>query len=213
MNNIKTILICLIAIVATCAFCIGLIAMNEQSTTIKLSETCSIDIVGGYENIFESGLNRITVYDKFHNNKSVIVYSGANADFKEMMTFEMLKSMFVGDVQDTGAEPVKTQMDGHEAWVIYTGNSITHDNILIVSKNRDDCIKMYKSIKYNTNGAKQVNNTTVEKISNDNNPQANDNQQQNTANNNPQTLNPGKEAQARAQAQASNPNPARNSTR
>ena len=215
MNNIKTILICLIAIVATCAICIGLIAMNEQTTTIKLSETCSIDITGSYETISEYGLNRITVYDKFHNNKSVIIYSGANADLKEMMTFKMLKAMFVGDVLDTGAEPVKTKMDGNDAWVIYTGNNQTHDNILIISKNRDECIKMYKSIKYNTNGAKTVNNTTVEKISNDNNQQANDNQQQNTANNkkNPQTVNPGKEAQARTQSPIPSPSPSSNSTR
>lgn len=211
MNNIKTILICLIAIVATCAICIGLIAMNEQTTTIKLSETCTIDITGGYENIFEYGLNRITVYDKFHNNKSVIIHSGANADFKEMMTFSALKSMYVGDVLDTGAEPVKTQMDGNEAWVIYTGNNITHDNILIISKNRDECIKMYKSIKYNTNAAKQVNNTINVNEETVNHNDVNIKTPNN--NNNPQTLNPGKEAQARAQAQSSSPSPAGNSTR
>ena len=211
MNNVKTILICLIAIVATCAICIGLIAMNEQTTTIKLSETCSIDIAGSYENTFEYGLNRITVYDKLHNNKSVIVHSGANAGLQEVMTFSALKSMFVGNVYDTGAEPVKTQMDGHEAWVIYTGNNVTHDNILIISKNRDECIKMYKSIKYNINKAKPVNNTTtVEETVNHNDVNINT---QNSNNNNPQTLNPGKEAQASAQAQKSNPSPAGNSTR
>lgn len=215
MNTIKTILICLIAIMATCAFCIGLIAMNEQVTTVKLSETCSIDIAGEYDTVFENGMNQIKIFDKFNNKeyKSMIVYSNSNAGLQEIMTFAAFKSMFVGNTYDTGAEPIQTQWNGETVYVIYTGNNITHDNILIISKNRDDCIKMYKSIKYNTNEAtKQVNNTTNVNEETVNHNDVNINTPNNN-NNNPQTVNPGKEAQARAQAQKSSPSPAGNSTR
>lgn len=205
MNNIKTILICLIAIVATCAICIGLIAMNEQVTTIKLSETCSIDVIGEYDTVFENGMNQIKTFSKFNNKeyKSIIVYSGSNAGLNEVMTFAMFKSIFVGNTYDTGAEPVETQWNGETVYVIYTGNNITHDNILIISKNRDECIKMYKSIKYNTNKANN-NNATVEKISNDNNQQVNDNQQQNTTNNkeNEQTTYMGKDGKTHSMSEA-----------
>ena len=192
MNKIKTILICLIIIFATCAICTGLIMMNEKTTTLKLSETCSINITGEYDTVFENGMNQIKIFDKFNNKeyKSIVVYSGANAGMQEIITFGMFKSFFVGNAWDTGAEPVKTQWNGDTVYVIYTGNNITHDNILIISKNRDDCIKMYNSIKYNTNNATKntnntnITNTPVEKITNNNNQQqqTNDNQQQNTAN-------------------------------
>ena len=136
--------------------------MNEQTTTVKLSETCSIDVKGEFNTVFENGMNQIKIFDKFNNKeyKSIIVYSGANAGLQEITTFGMFKSFFVGDTWDTGAEPIKTEWNGETVYVIYTGNNITHDNILIISKNRDDCIKMYQSIKYNTNGAtnKTVNN-------------------------------------------------------
>ena len=144
MNKIKTILICLIIIFATCAICTGLIMMNEKTTTLKLSETCSINITGEYDTVFENGMNQIKIFDKFNNKeyKSIVVYSGANAGMQEIITFGMFKSFFVGNAWDTGAEPVKTQWNGDTVYVIYTGNNITHDNILIISKNRDDCIKM-----------------------------------------------------------------------
>ena len=190
MNKIKTILICLIAIVMTCAFCIGLIAMSEQTTTVKLSETCSINITGEYDTVFENGMNQIKIFDKFNNKeyKSIVVYSGANAGMQELVTFGMFKSFFVGNAWDTGAEPVKTDWNGTTVYVIYTGNNATHDNILIISKNRDDCIKMYNSIKYNTNNAtKNMNNTsnittTIKEETTNQQQQTNDNQQQNTAN-------------------------------
>ena len=172
MKNIKTILICLIIIFATCAICIGLIMMNEQTTTLKLSETCSIDVTGDFDTVFENGMNQIKIFDKFNNKeyKSMIAYSNsANAGLQEITTFGMFKSMFVGNAWDTGAEPIKTEWNGDTVYVIYTGNNATHDNILIISKNRDDCIKMYKSIKYNTNkSTNKTVNTTVEKISNNN---------------------------------------------
>lgn len=189
MNKIKTILICLIAIVMTCAFCIGLIAMSEQTTTVKLSETCSINITGEYDTVFENGMNQIKIFDKFNNKeyKSIVVYSGANAGMQEIMTFGMFKSFFVGNAWDTGAEPVKTQWNGDTVYVIYTGNNITHDNILIISKNRDDCIKMYNSIKYNINKTTTNNNTTnitttIKEETTNQQQQTNDNQQQNTVN-------------------------------
>lgn len=162
MNKIKTILICLIIIFATCAICTGLIMMNEKTTTLKLSETCSINITGEYDTVFENGMNQIKIFDKFNNKeyKSIVVYSGANAGMQEIITFGMFKSFFVGNAWDTGAEPVKTQWNGDTVYVIYTGNNITHDNILIISKNRDDCIKMYNSIKYNINKTTTNNNTT-----------------------------------------------------
>ena len=162
MNKIKTILICLIIIFATCAICTGLIMMNEKTTTLKLSETCSINITGEYDTVFENGMNQIKIFDKFNNKeyKSIVVYSGANAGMQEIITFGMFKSFFVGNAWDTGAEPVKTQWNGYTVYVIYTGNNITHDNILIISKNRDDCIKMYNSIKYNINKTTTNNNTT-----------------------------------------------------
>lgn len=187
MNRIKVILICLIAIMATCAFCIGLIAMNEQVTTVKLTETCSIDITGGYDTVFENGMNQIKTFNKLNTKeyKSIVVYSGANAGTQEVITFGMFKSFFVGNAWDTGAEPVKTQWNGDTVYVIYTGNNITHDNILIISKNRDDCIKMYKSIKYNT---KPVNNTTTTNEETVN---------INTANNNNQQENIGNEKEAK----------------
>lgn len=167
--------------------------MNEPTTTVKLSETCSINITGEYTTVFENGMNQIKIFDKFNNKeyKSIVVYSGANAGMQDIMTFGMFKSFFVGNAWDTGAEPVKTQWNGDTVYVIYTGNNITHDNILIISKNRDDCIKMYNSIKYNTNNATKnmnhtnITNTTVEKVSTNNNnnqQQTNDNQQQNTVN-------------------------------
>lgn len=190
MNKIKTILICLIIIFATCAICTGLIMMNEQTTTVKLSETCSINITGEYDTVFENGMNQIKIFDKFNNKeyKSIIVYSGANAGMQEIVSFGMFKSFFVGNAWDTGAEPVKTEWNGDTVYAIYTGNNATHDNILIISKNRDDCIKMYNSIKYNTNNATKnmnhtnITNTTVEKISN------NDNQQNNNNNNHAQSV-------------------------
>ena len=189
MNKIKTILICLIAIVMTCAFCIGLIAMSEQTTTVKLSETCSINITGEYDTVFENGMNQIKIFDKFNNKeyKSIVVYSGANAGMQEIMTFGMFKSFFVGNAWDTGAEPVKTQWNGDTVYVIYTGNNITHDNILIISKNRDDCIKMYNSIKYNINKTTTNNNTTnitttIKEETTNQQQQTNDKQQQNTVN-------------------------------
>lgn len=193
MNKIKTILICLIIIFATCAICTGLIMMNEQTTTVKLSETCSINITGEYDTVFENGMNQIKIFDKFNNKeyKSIIVYSGANAGMQEIVSFGMFKSFFVGNAWDTGAEPVKTEWNGDTVYAIYTGNNATHDNILIISKNRDDCIKMYNSIKYNTNNAtKNMNNTTnitttikEETTNQQNNDNTNNNQQQqNTAN-------------------------------
>ena len=160
-----------------------MILFNEPTTTVKLSETCSINVTGKVDTVFENGMNQIKIYDKLNNKeyKSIVVYSGANAGLQEVMTFGMFKSMFVGNAWDTGAEPVQTQWNGETVYVIYTGNNITHDNILIISKNRDDCIKMYKSIKYNTvnttNNTTSV-NTTVEKISTDNNKQANQQTQQ-----------------------------------
>lgn len=220
MNKIKTILICLIIILATCAICTGLFLMNEQTTTVKLSETCSINITGEYDTVFENGMNQIKIFDKFNNKeyKSIVVYSGANAGMQEIMTFGMFKSFFVGNAWDTGAEPVKTQWNGDTVYVIYTGNNITHDNILIISKNRDDCIKMYNSIKYNINKTTTNNNTTnitttIKEETTNQQQQTNDNQQESN-NNNLQTLNPGKEAQARAQAQSQKTSPSPvNSTR
>ena len=47
MNKIKTILICLI-IITTCIFCIGLVAINGQKTTVELSKICSIEVDGDY---------------------------------------------------------------------------------------------------------------------------------------------------------------------
>lgn len=183
MNKIKTILICLIIILATCAICTGLIMMNEKTTTVKLSETCSISITGEYDTVFENGMNQIKIFDKFNNKeyKSIVVYSGANAGMQEIVSFGMFKSFFVGNAWDTGAEPVKTEWNGDTVYAIYTGNNATHDNILIISKNRDDCIKMYNSIKYNTNNVTKnmnhtnITNTTVEEISNTNNNQQNNN--------------------------------------
>ena len=217
MNNIKVILICLIAIVATCAICIGLVAMNEQVTTVKLSETCSINITGEYDTVFENGMNQIKTFNKLNNKeyKSIVVYSGANAGKEEIITFGMFKSFFVGNAWDTGAEPVKTQWNGETVYAIYTGNNITHDNILIISKNRDECIKLYKSIKYNTNGTiKHVNNTTnITEVANHN-----DNINTSNNNNNPQTSN--QEKKAESYPAANNPTSAydlktssRNSTR
>lgn len=189
MNKIKTILICLIIILATCAICTGLFLMNEKTTTVKLSETCSINITGEYDTVFENGMNQIKIFDKFNNKeyKSIVVYSGANAGMQEIMTFGMFKSFFVGNALDTGAEPVKTQWNGDTVYVIYTGNNITHDNILIISKNRDDCIKMYNSIKYNINKTTTNNNTTnitttIKEETTNQQQQTNDNQQQNTVN-------------------------------
>lgn len=187
MNNVKTILICLIIIVATCAFCIGLIAMNEQVTTVKLTDTCSIDVIGEYKSTFENGMNQIKMFDKLNNQeyKGIIVYCNSNGGLQEIMTFATFKSIFVGNTYDTGAEPVKTEWNGETVYVTYSSNNLTHDNILIISKNRDECIKMYKSIKYNTNATKSVNNTTtdntVEHISNNN-------VQENNNNNNPEEL-------------------------
>lgn len=163
MNKIKTILICLIIIFATCAICTGLFLMNEKTTTVKLTETCSINITGEYNTVFENGMNQIKIFDKFNNKeyKSMVVYlNSANAGMQEIMTFGLFKSAFVGNTYDTGAEPVKTQWNGDTVYVIYTSNNITHDNILIISKNRDDCIKMYNSIKYNINKTTINNNTT-----------------------------------------------------
>ena len=190
MNRIKTILICLIIIFATCAICTGLFLMNEKTTTVKLSETCSINITGEYDTVFENGMNQIKIFDKFNNKeyKSMIVYSNSNnAGMQEIMTFGMFKSFFVGNAWDTGAEPVKTQWNGDTVYVIYTGNNITHDNILIISKNRDDCIKMYNSIKYNINKTTTNNNTTnitttIKEETTNQQQQTNDNQQQNTVN-------------------------------
>lgn len=164
--------------------------MNEPTTTVKLSETCSINITGEYDTVFENGMNQIKIFDKFNNKeyKSIVVYSGANAGMQELVTFGMFKSFFVGNAWDTGAEPVKTDWNGTTVYVIYTGNNATHDNILIISKNRDDCIKMYNSIKYNTNNAtKNMNNTTnitttIKEETTNQQQQTNDNQQQNTAN-------------------------------
>ena len=188
MNRIKTILICLIIIFVTSAICTGLILMNEKTTTLKLSETCSINITGEYNTVFENGMNQIKIFEKFNNKeyKSIVVYSGANAGMQEIVTFGMFKSFFVGNAWDTGAEPVKTEWNGDTVYAIYTGNNITHDNILIISKNRDDCIKMYNSIKYNINKTTTNNNptniTTTIKEETTQQQQTNDNQQQNTAN-------------------------------
>ena len=164
MNKIKTILICLIIIFATCAICTGLFLMNEKTTTVKLTETCSINITGEYNTVFENGMNQIKIFDKFNNKeyKSMVVYlNSANVGLQEITTFGLFKSAFVGNTYDTGAEPVKTQWNGDTVYVIYTSNNITHDNILIISKNRDDCIKMYNSIKYNINKTTTNNNNTT----------------------------------------------------
>lgn len=158
MNKIKTILICLIIIFATGAIIMGLIMTNEQTTILKISETCTINITGEYTPVFENGMNQIKIFDKFNKKeyKSMVVYINQNAGMQEIMTFGLFKSVFVGNTYDTGAEPIKTQWNGDTVYVTYSSNNITHDNILIISKNHDDCIKMYKSIKYDT---KSVNNT------------------------------------------------------
>lgn len=205
----------------TCAFCIGLIAMSEQTTTVKLSETCSIDVKGEFETVYENGLNQIKIYDKFNNKeyKSKIVYSGANAGMQEVVAFGMVKMAFVGDTWDTGAEPVKTQVNGETVYAIYTGNNITHDNILILSNNRDDCIKMYNSIKYNTNGAKKlINNTTIvkEEVVNYNinvNTSANNNKTQANYKSYEAPNGPTSKASIKAKTPSASPTPTVNSTR
>ena len=183
-----------------------MIIFNEPTTTVKLSETCSINVTGKVDTVFENGMNQIKIYDKFNNKeyKGLIAYSGANAGLQEVMTFGMFKSMFVGNAWDTGAEPIKTQWNGETVYVIYTGNNITHDNILIISKNRDECIKMYKSIKYNT--AKATNNTgvntTVEKISSDDNQQVTNNNNNEAQNNKEQTTYVGKDGKTHTMEEA-----------
>lgn len=180
MNKIKTILICLI-IIATCTFCIGLVAINGQKTTVELSKTCSIEVDGDYNltNI-GNGISQLKNSNLFGEKAIIYYFNSENKGFGEIIVFGALKTPLVDNTFDTGVNPVQTTYNGQTVYVCYMANNITHDNILIIAKNRDECIKIYKSIKYNTNKANN-NNTTVEHINHEdtsNNKVSESNQQQ-----------------------------------
>ena len=178
MNKIKTILICLIIIFVTCAFCTGLFLMNEQTTTIKLSETCTIGVRGTVDlNNIGNGISQLKINNLF-GEAIIYHFNSENKGANEVLAFAALKTPLCGNTFDTGANPIQTTYNGQTVYICYTSNNITHDNILIISKNRDDCIKMYNSIKYNTKQVNNTTNTTVEKLSNN----TDNSQQQNTTN-------------------------------
>lgn len=146
--------------------------LNEPTNTIELSNTCNITITGKIEPTTNNGFNQLIIKDNFNNPKGGILhFNSAGKGLAESTAFGLAKSAFVGTTADTGANPIQTTINGTTYYVIYTGNNNSHDNILIFHKDKDECIKIYKSIKYSTNhnnnNTTQV-NTTVEKISNNN---------------------------------------------
>lgn len=145
--------------------------INEPTNTIELSNTCNITITGKIEPTTNNGFNQLIIKDNFNNPKGGILhFNSAGKGLAESTTFGLTKSAFVGTTADTGANPIQTTINGTTYYVIYTGNNNTHDNILIFHKDKDECIKIYNSIKYSTNHNNNTTgvNTTVEKISNNN---------------------------------------------
>lgn len=181
--------------------------INEPTNTIELSNTCNITITGKIEPTTNNGFNQLIIKDNFNNPKGGILhFNSAGKGLAESTTFGLTKSAFVGTTADTGANPIQTTINGTTYYVIYTGNNNTHDNILIFHKDKDECIKIYKSIKYSTNH--NNNNTTqatVEKISDDDNQQNNkevDNQQNNKEVKEEQTTYTGKDGKTHTMEEA-----------
>ncbi len=172
MNKIKLILICLIAIVATCAFCIGLIAMNEQVTNTKyviynFSDTCSVELptnikftdkVGDYSsssNVLGSNVN-IESKSLFGNSEvSQITYSKSVVD----------GSTVGADLNNSGSNTINGKTFYHRTVM----NEATGESVSVIGANKELVDYIADHVKFKDGKSNKTVNTTVEKVSNNNN--------------------------------------------
>ena len=167
MNKKRILIIVLVfaIIVGAGVILYGQFNHNEQVTTVKLGDTCSINITGEYEiKNMTHGITKIE--DKRGNN--ITHFNSEGRGLSDVSAFADIKLPIVGETYDTGATPLETTINGTTKWVCYTGNNETHDNILIISNSKEDAVKLHDSIVYNTTHVNNSTvNNTVEKTSSD----------------------------------------------
>lgn len=166
--NKKTILIIILALAIIVGASVILYEQfnhKEQVTTVKLGNTCSINITGEYETKnMTHGITKII--DKKGNN--ITHFNSEGKGLSDISAFADIKLPIVGETYDTGATPLEANINGTTKWVCFTGNNQTHDNILIISNSKEDAVKLHDSIKYNTTHVNNSTvNNTVEKINSD----------------------------------------------
>ena len=206
MNTKKIILICLIAIMATCVLCGNLMLKN----TINPSNCKNITLADGTTLAIPS---EFTISKPFSNHieEDGFYYTNTQLESKD---YGWVHIEYKNDPVETmahGSNSTKatdSDNDGVYEFDVFDGSG--HRVMRITGSNPAIVESIGRSVKFNINETiKPVDNTskvntTVEKISNDKNQQANDNQQQNTANNkeNEQTTYIGKDGKTHSMSEA-----------
>ena len=149
-NHIIIAILCVILAV----LCIGIgytlfFAEQTEYTSMTIAESGTIlDIPD--DMTVKSNQSGITVLE--NKNTIVVVFNTANKGLAEIMAFATIKSpifgnSFTGNLTVNNPSIAGCSLDG-ECNAVYNGNNDTHDNIIIISKNKDIVDHIFSSIKW-----------------------------------------------------------------
>ena len=208
MNTKQIILICLIAIIATCVLCGNLMLKN----TINPSNCKNITLADGTTLAIPSEFTTSKPFSN-HIEEDGFYYTNSQLESKDYGGVHIEYTNDPVETMTHGSNSTKaTDADNDGVYEFDVFDSNGHKVMRIRGDNPAIVESIGKSVKFNTNGTEPVNNTTNVNKETVNHNDVNINTQNNN-NNNPQTVNPSKEAQAKTQSPTSSPSPAGNSTR
>lgn len=177
--NQKIIIGVLIIVLAILCCCIGfsLLTPQVEYTTLNISESgTTMEIpkdMALKSNNSESG---ITVLES--DDTIVIIFNSANKNVAQVMSFADIKNPIFGN-EFSGNTTLKDptvagcNLDG-ECNAVFIGNSETHDNIIVISKNKDIVSHIIDSIHWKNGAADNSTSSDSASVSSPSNSSNND---------------------------------------
>ena len=156
-KKIILILILIAVLVALCSFITYALVLNQtEYTTMTIAESgTTIEVPDDMKLKSTNGDSGITVLE--NDNTIIVLFNSKDKGLSQIVGFSDIKnpifgSEFQGDTTLKDPTVAGCHLDG-ECRAVYLGNNQTHDNILVISKNKDIVTHIINSIKWSLDAA------------------------------------------------------------
>ena len=156
-KKIILILILIAVLVALCSFITYALVLNQtEYTTMTIAESgTTIEVPDDMKLKSTNGDSGITVLE--NDNTIIVLFNSKDKGVGQIIGFSDIKNPIFGNEYQgdtTLKDPTVAgcHLDG-ECRAVYLGNNQTHDNILIISKNKDIVTHIINSIKWGLDAA------------------------------------------------------------
>jgi hypothetical protein len=156
-KKIIIILILIAVLVAICSFITYALVLNQtEYTTMTIAESgTTIEVPDDMKLKSTNGDSGITVLE--NDNTIIVLFNSKDKGVGQIIGFSDIKNPIFGNEYQgdtTLKDPTVAgcHLDG-ECRAVYIGNNQTHDNILVISKNKDIVTHIINSIKWGLDAA------------------------------------------------------------